>query len=79
MCHHASATKDAYVSNVRILKFSVHVRRWIEANDLRPQQNCSIGAAVSPRPQRFYWLMTFPPVHGHAPRGLATVAAHYAA
>jgi len=37
MCHHASATKDAYVSNVRILKFSVYVRRWIEANDLRPQ------------------------------------------
>jgi len=39
-------------SSVRILIFSVHIRPWILASDPRPQQNCNLWAAVSPRPQR---------------------------
>jgi len=42
----------ASASNVRMLKFSVHIRPWILANGPRPQQNCNLGAAVSQRPQR---------------------------
>ena len=37
--------------NVQILKFSIHVRPWILANDPRPQQNSNLRATVSPHPQ----------------------------